>query len=161
MSTIQHIKYLLASEYVHKTLSLVESSELKVALFAGNVQEKRKPVARLVILFDSSLKFCVFSHLGSLFLGAKKKKLKPVARLVIFLIVLLSFMCFFTLFLDWWFFLTVSCAFLRLDSLFLGAKKDCILLKFKRSQCRFPAQIPFLTFSFLFSTVGALVVLTV
>ena len=52
MQTIQHIKYLLASEYVHKTLSLVENSELKGALFEGNAQEKIKPVARLVILFD-------------------------------------------------------------------------------------------------------------
>ena len=62
MSTIQHIKYLLASEYVHKTLSLVESSELKGALFAGNVQEKLKPVARLAILFDSLFKFLCFFH---------------------------------------------------------------------------------------------------
>ena len=74
MQTIQHIKYLLASEYVHKTLSLVENSELKGALFEGNAQEKIKPVARLVILFDIIFKvLCVFSHLGSLFLGAKKK----------------------------------------------------------------------------------------
>ena len=81
MQTIQHIKYLLASEYVHKTLSLVENSELKGALFEGNAQEKIKPVARLVILFDIFFKvLCVFSHLGSLFLGAKNKKLKAQSR---------------------------------------------------------------------------------
>ena len=158
MWTIQHIKYLLASEYVHKTLSLVESSELKVALFAGNVQEKLKPVARLVILLTVHLGFVEFFTPWLVVSGSKIEKAQTRCKIGDFFDSSLKFdVFFFTLLLEWWLFLTV----LRLDSLFLVAKKDCILLKFKRSQCRFPAQIPFLTFYFLFSTVGALVVITV
>ena len=82
MQTIQHIKYLLASEYVHKTLSLVENSELKGALFEGNAQEKIKPVARLVILFDSSFKFCGFFFKPWFIVsGTKKEKAQTCCKI--------------------------------------------------------------------------------
>ena len=95
MSTIQHIKYLLASEYVHKTLSLVESSELKVALFAGNVQEKLKPVARLVILLTVHLGFVEFFTPWLVVSGSKIEKAQTCCKIGDFLTFLLNLMCFF------------------------------------------------------------------
>ena len=52
-----------------------------MALFAGNVQEKLKPVARLVILFDSSLKFCGFFTPWLIVSGSKKEKAQACCKI--------------------------------------------------------------------------------
>ena len=67
-----------------------------MALFAGNVQEKLKPVARLVILFDRvHLSFAGFFTPWLVVSGSKIEKAQTCCKIGDFLTVLLNLKCFF------------------------------------------------------------------